>query len=234
MKINSIILVLFLCCNLQLMGQESKENGWSAMLKGGMLTSNYEFSPLSSSKQLLGYELENKINSNLDLEFKYHLQKVAMKIGVSYIGRGYRQSYNWITPDQNSLNDPSLPSYTNMNSRYLNWSLSFGYSVLKGNKLEITPFANFIYGGLVSLKELTVYGNDSNNTKETDLVCHKFSSTILATSFSVDFTYNVTEKVGVLFSPYFLHTITTIDEKLIEKSRHSIGGNIGVVYSFGK
>lgn len=178
MKINSIIIVLFLCLNLQIMGQESIRNGWSVMLKGGVLTSNYDFKPLSETKQLFGYELENKTNTNLDLEFKYQLQNIAMKIGTTYINRGYRQSYNWVTPDLNGFNDPSLPSYTNMNSRYLNWNLSFGYSILQKKKLTLTPFANFMYAGLVSFREETIYGDDPKNVKETELVCHRFSSTV--------------------------------------------------------
>lgn len=234
MRKSFTILALLLSINISFAQELLQLNGWSVIVKTGVSNSNYFFQPLNPLKQLLDYKLENrKLNQNYDLAFSYQLERVTLKIGASLMERGYRQTYNWIPPDGVSgLNDPNLPSYTNMNANYINWSLSLGYSFIQKHKVSITPFANFIYGGLVSFKEETIYGNDKKNTNETNFVNHQFASTILACSFSIDARFSVLNRLGVILSPYLLYTFSDIDNNLIEKSNHSLGANIGLGYKF--
>ena len=210
--------------------QENKENeSWLVSIKSGPSWSQYNFKPLSNIEQSLGYTLDKKLNMNYGINLIYFQERISLKVGISFLDKGYKQNYTWTAPNGiDPALDPVVPVSSTLNAYYVNGGIAFGYSVVKQEKISITPYINFMYGGLVKFKETTIYGKEGKTTKETNLIYHQLADKILTLSFSLDARYNLTQRIGVLISPYLAKDVNSVDNNLITNTNYILGGRLGL------
>ena len=175
----------------------------------------------------LEYDFQNGFSIGARFEY-YFSEKLSLRTGLLYSSKGYTVGYNFSFAQPN---DPSVPRNSTFNVGMINIPLLLGYELVNWGKFKITPALGMVVYGKLHESEVTVYEDDSERKNE---LSEPFSPTLSNTQFSAQFnlgfSYYFTDKVFVLFEPFFNYSFSGLNPTIEDGNPIMHGGILSVNY----
>lgn len=161
------------------------------------------------------------------LEF-YFSDKLTLRTGILYLIKGYKVDYNFLFVQPN---DPAIPRTSTFKVGMINLPFLLGYQLVSWGDFKVTPALGMVIYGKIHENETTIYEDDSE--RKSDLA-EPYSPTLSNTQFSAQFnlglSYYFTDKVFVLFEPFFNYGFSGLNPTIEDGNPLMYGGILSVNY----